>query len=385
MSGKLIYFDNAATGYPKPECVRKAAYRAFEECGGNPGRSGHILSVNAAKAVFECRESICKLLNFNHPERIVFAGNATLALNIAIKGLSKRRSHIIISNLEHNSVYRPVYSLSHDIMNDITYSVFDATPLCDEAVLDNFRKAIRHNTKMAVITAASNICGKILPIKEIVGICREKGIIPIIDASQACGEIRIDYEQLKPCVICSAGHKGLYGPTGTGFVLFAPEFDPIPVIHGGNGLASEMPVMGNELPEMLEAGTLNTFGICGLRAGVDHVIELDPACIFDHCAKIERSISMGLAELGADLYSEFSHKTPIVLFNIPGIPAEAVSAHLDERLICTRSGIHCAPLAHHALDTGSNGAVRVSIGFNNTLSESLRFLDEMKKLIRDDL
>ena len=384
MNKKLIYFDNAATGYPKPESVRRAAFCAFEECGGNPGRSGHILSANASKAVFECREAVCGLLNFGSPERVVFTLNATHALNIAIKGLAEKKSHIIISNLEHNSVYRPVYAFCADKGNEAEFSVFDAYDGSDKNVVENFRREIRSNTKTAVITAASNICGRLLPIKEIGRICRKKGIKLIVDASQALGETEFDMQKLNADVVCSAGHKGLYGPTGTGFAVFSGNIEPEAVFQGGNGLVSESPEMGSVLPEMLEAGTVNTFGICGLCAGIKFISDMGTDYIRGKTGEIERYISDGLEECGAVLYGKCQNKTPIILFNIPNFSPSAVSSYLDDRLICTRSGIHCCPLGHKALGTGEEGAVRVSLGYANTMGEASTFLKEIQKLIKTE-
>ena len=382
MYNKLIYFDNAATGFPKPECVRKAAFRAFEECGGNPGRSGHILSANASKAVYECREEVSKLLNFNYPERVVFTMNATQALNIAIKGLAERNSHIIISDLEHNSVYRPVYSLSTDNDLNIEFSTFKASLFSDKAVINSFKQSIRPNTKMAVVTAASNICGRILPLKEISRMCKEKGIILIVDASQYLGEEEFDYEIIKPDVLCCAGHKGLYGPTGTGFAVFSPDITPRPIIHGGNGLVSELASMGDDLPEMLEAGTLNMVGICGLTEGIRFVRNYGIDKIKSNCSDIERYVSGCLSELGATIYSEYNRKTPVILFNIPGISSDYVSSYLSDNGICIRSGLHCAALAHKALGTGDEGAIRVSLGYNNTFSEAKKFIQVIRNITK---
>lgn len=383
MNNRLIYFDNAATGYPKPECVRKAAFCAFEECGGNPGRSGHILSANASKAVFKCREAVCDLINYNHPENVVFTLNATHALNIAIKGLAKKKSHIIISNFEHNSVYRPVYSLCNDKEYETEFSTFDASSLSDSDVIESFKREIRDNTDMAVVTVASNICGRILPVKEIAEICRAGGIKLILDASQALGETEFDFSKIKADVVCSAGHKGLYGPTGTGFAVFAEGIIPRTIIQGGNGLVSDLPDMGNELPEMLEAGTVNTFGICGLCEGIKYVKGLDINCIKQKNTELERYISEGLKDIGAIVYSEYINKTPIVLFNIPGISPGKVSSLLDESGICTRSGVHCSVLAHKALKTGKEGAVRVSLGIWNTPEECKSFLKTIKVVSRE--
>ncbi|MBR3994770.1 MAG: aminotransferase class V-fold PLP-dependent enzyme [Clostridia bacterium] len=383
MYNNLIYFDNAATGFPKPENVRKAAFRAFEECGGNPGRSGHILSANASKAVYECREEVARFLNFNHPERVVFTLNATHALNFSIKGLAKKNSHIIISDLEHNSVYRPVYNLCENKENNMEFSTFKASSFSDKSVINSFNKSLRPNTKMAVITAASNICGRILPLKEISKICKDRGITLIVDASQLLGEAEFDFEEVKPDVLCSAGHKGLYGPTGTGFAVFSLEVNPKAIIQGGNGLVSELAQMGDELPEMLEAGTLNTVGICGLTEGIRFIKNYGMEKIIENCSEIEQYISNSLHSFGAKVYSDYNKKTPIILFNIPGVSSDIVSSYLNDNGICTRSGIHCASLAHKALNTGENGAVRISLGYTNTLYQAKKFIKVLKNMSLD--
>ena len=202
----------------------------------------------------------------------------------------------------------------------------------------------------------------------------------IIDASQLLGEDELDYNDVAPCVICSAGHKGLYGPTGTGFAVYSPELTPAPIIYGGNGIASELPVMGSELPEMLEAGTVNTFGICGLSSGIEFIKNYGIELVKNNCTKIERYITCGLREIGAIVYSDYDNKTPIILFNIPGIQSDKLSSMLDEKGICTRSGLHCAPIAHKALRTGNGGAVRVSLGYANTLAEAGRFIDTVNTI-----
>lgn len=383
MYNNLIYFDNAATGFPKPESVRKAAFRAFEECGGNPGRSGHILSANASKAIYECREEVASFLNFKYPERVVFTLNATHALNLSIKGLAVKNSHIIISDLEHNSVYRPVFSLCENKENNMEFSTFKASLFSDKAVINSFVNSLKPNTKIAVITAASNICGRILPLKEISRICKEKGIILIVDASQLLGEAEFDFDVVKPDVLCSAGHKGLYGPTGTGFAIFSPEVTPKTIIEGGNGLVSELGEMGNELPEMLEPGTLNTVGICGLTEGIRYIRNYGIDKIKKECSEIEQYITKSLHQLGANVYSNYNKKTPIILFNISGVPSDIVSSYLNDNGICTRSGIHCASLAHKALNTGEGGAVRISIGYNNTLFEAKRLIKVLKNMPSD--
>ncbi len=381
MTNNPIYFDNAATGFPKPPAVIREALRAFTDYGGNPGRSGHILSVSASREIYKCREEICSFLNFNNPERVVFTQNTTQALNIAIKGLIKPGSHILLSNLEHNSVIRPVHALASDDSLMICYSTFDAASEDDSVIVKNFMKGIRCNTRMAVITAASNICGHLLPIKQISEICRSKGISLILDAAQACGEIEIDLFEINPDAICCAGHKGLYGPPGTGFAVFSKEAEPVSIIQGGNGTMSEMPEMLGELPERLEAGTLNTVGICGLAAGIKNIKCIGINEISEKTRHLREYITDGLYEIGAYVYGDYKVKTPIVLFNIPGKSSSDVAAFLDEKGICTRSGLHCAPTAHRALATGDSGAVRVSLGFQNTKQEASRFLSVIKEYV----
>lgn len=384
MKRNFIYFDNAATGYPKPRSVIRAVNNAFDKFGGNPGRSGHFLSVDASRMIYACREALCDFLNYNYPERVVFTPNASYALNLAIFGLYEKNSNIIISDFEHNSVLRPVVALSENKDNNISYTTFSAARTSDELVMSDFASKITDNTKLAVITYASNICGRILPIEKISKICKQKKIKLIIDASQACGEIPINLKNLYFDAFCSAGHKGLYGPTGTGFVIFSDCCEPRSLIFGGNGINSEIPYMVGELPERLEVGTLNTIGICGLCEGVKFIKKLGVPYIHESTAEIRRFIEEELHNSGAEVYGDYEEKTPIVLFNIPNFDAARISSFLDEHSICTRSGLHCSPTAHKALFTGSYGAVRASLGYANTMQEAERFILTLNKFIKEN-
>lgn len=382
MRKSLIYFDHAATGYPKPGAVVKAAMEAFAKYGGNPGRSGHSLSTGASKAIYACREQVCSLLSYDRPERVIFTPNATYALNIAIAGLAKKNSNILISNFEHNSVIRPVHALSENPDMHIKYSMFDASGKDDDEVVSEFSKSIRPDTRLAVVTAASNVCGRIMPISDISKVCKSRGIKLIVDAAQGCGEFEINMKEIGADVICSAGHKALYGPTGTGFAVFGEDTEPEPKIYGGNGIFSKEPHMGGEMPERLEAGTLNTFGICGLSAGIKYVSELGIEEIREVTHALCQYITDGLLELGCTVYGDYANKTPIILFNVRGTDCSEVSSYLDKCGICTRSGFHCAPTAHKALGTENTGGVRVSLGFSSTKSEASGFLYEMSKFIK---
>lgn len=376
----LIYFDSAATSWPKPVSVIKAISNSFYMYGGNPGRSGHILSLNAAKAIYECREKICDAIEFEHPERVVFTYNTTYALNFAIKGLCKDNSHILISNLEHNSVLRPVYALSKDSKRNITYDVFDALGT-KEQVLTNFKAKIKPSTNLAVITMASNVCGKVLPISDISKICKENSIKLIVDAAQSGGCVPISFYQLGADCICFAGHKSFYGPQGTGFCVFSKETEIQSLIQGGNGVDSKNLDMSGFLPEKLEAGTLSTPGICGLYQGIEYVLSTGIQSIYEKGIFLCDYLSEKLLNMSnISVYSGDFDKTPCIVFNKKNQSADYVSSMLSEKGICVRSGFHCAPLAHKALGTQEQGAVRISISHKNTTKEIDKFIDVLNKI-----
>lgn len=375
---RLIYFDHAATSWPKPSGVNEAMRSALSEKGGNPGRSGHVLSVRASRAIFECREQFCRLFSFEFPERIVFTQNATYALNTAIKGLAHDGDHIVISNLEHNSVLRPIHALCNSGRR-ITCSMFDATDNDDEAVLYSFRRALKDNTRLAVISCASNVCGKILPVSKISQICRARNIKLIADGAQAGGVFPLDFNLLGADVLCLAGHKGLYGPQGTGVMLCNQGVEPLCLAEGGNGINSEERTMGELLPERLEAGTLNTPGICGLCEGVKYVIKETPEEIFGKTLHLSRYAKERLLSLeDVTVYGNYDVCAPIILFNKKGKSPSDVASYLSDMGICVRSGLHCAPTAHAAL--GSSGGVRVSFGHKNTKAEIDKFLVALKRM-----
>lgn len=374
---KIIYFDHAATSWPKPQCVFNAISGALREKGGNPGRSGHKLSVNAAKAIYECRESVCKLFSFDFPERVIFTQNATYALNMAIKGLCRRGNHVLISNFEHNSVLRPLHAL---LPFGVEYSMFDASDENEEETVFCFKRAIKSNTKAAVITAASNVCGKILPLEKISKICKNHGIMLIVDGAQAGGVFPFDFTRSGADIVCLAGHKGLYGPQGTGIMICSQNCDPQSIIEGGNGMMSEDRSMGDILPEKLEAGTLNTPGICGLRAGIEYVISQTTEKIFGTTLMLTDYATEGLSVIeGVTLYGTYGVKAPIILFNKKGYSPNELASYLSQQGICTRSGLHCAPTAHAAIGSSPEGGVRISFGHNNTKTEIDKFLNIVNK------
>ncbi len=365
---KLIYFDNAATTVGKPECVSRAVITALERC-GNPGRSGHLLSSLAATEIYNARESVCRIFGYDRPEKVVFTFNATYALNMAIKGYATQGCHILFSNLEHNSVIRPIHALSNNNNIGITYNVFDATGNDNEIIYD-FTSKIKPNTAIAVVTLASNICGKILPLAKLASVCRKKGIILICDASQGAGCVPINVKALGIDVLCFAGHKGLYGPQGTGGAIFCCDKVPLPIIQGGNGTNSADKNMAGELPERLEAGTLNTPGISGLAAGINYISKIGINEIYERGAYLIDNLTEKLMNIpNITLYGISNLRTPTLIFNKKAILSEEMTSILGEKGVCVRGGFHCAPLGHIALNTGGNGAVRVSLGYKNTVAE----------------
>ena len=374
---KLIYFDHAATSWPKPPSVFNAISVAMQEKGGNPGRSGHKLSILAAKTIYECREAVCDLFNCQSPERVIFTQNTTYALNMAIKGIVKQGDHVITSNLEHNSVLRPLDFLT---TKGVSYSLFDGTDDDDEQTIYCFKRCIKSNTKVAVVTAASNVCGKILPIDKISAVCKSNGIKLIVDGAQAGGVIPLNFKAIDADIFCLAGHKGLFGPQGTGIMICSENCTPESFAQGGNGISSEERGMGEILPEKLEAGTLNTPGISGLLAGIKYVKKETCESIFAKTLLLTDYATQGLSACGGvTTYGNYGVKAPIILFNKKGYNPSELAEFLSNNGICTRAGLHCAPMAHSALGTFPDGGVRVSFCHTNTKAEIDKFLKVVNK------
>lgn len=365
----MIYLDNAATTYKKPESVYRAAELAARECGGNPGRGVHSLSQRSANAVFEVREKIADMFGAT-PEHVVFTANTTYALNLAIKGLwGNKNGSFLISDIEHNSVRRPILSLAARDDINVSVDTFRAVGT-KEAVLSSFCSKIRADTKMAVVCHRSNIAPITLPIADIGRICREKGIIFVVDAAQSAGSLRINMTSASIDALCVPGHKGLYGLMGVGAAIFSDRVDEehlATVIEGGSGMASLEYGMPPMLPERLEAGTLALPAIASLGAGVDYVNSLGIENIAAHeggllCRAYEMLASSGRVTL----YGQPSRDGSAMIFNVVGRAPSEVAAYLDDMGICTRAGLHCSPLAHSALGTPRGGAVRISFSPMNT-------------------
>lgn len=380
--GELIYFDNAATTFPKPNRVYKEVAKCIEEYCGNPGRSGHILSLRSAKTVYECRAALAEFFNLSEPENIVFTLNTTYALNIAIKALLKEKDHVIISNIEHNSVYRPI------VASGCKFDVFNSyAPR--EKLLAEINAKIRPNTKLIVCTHSSNISPLRNPISSIGALAKRKGIYFIVDAAQSAGIYPIDIKASNIDALCIPGHKALYGTQGCGAVLFSSKFSGEKaqrlkcLAEGGNGVNSLESFMPDRLPERIEAGTLPTPAIAGLLAGIKTINDIGIDNIREHENIVYRKIRDDLGNnKSIKLYCPEFAKGNTLLFNVKGRSSAEIADELDKEGVCVRSGFHCSPLAHSLLKTGENGALRISFSGFNTLEEAHRFTDILNVIIK---
>lgn len=365
----MIYFDNAATTFPKPSAVMREMMRCMTEYGGNPGRSGHRLSLAASEAVFRVRESLADFFGIKKAENIVFTQNCTAALNLAIGGIAKRGDHFLISDLEHNSVLRTVAGLCRE--KGMSYDVFHALT-SDETMLAEIERKCRPNTRAIITTHASNICPRILPIAEIGALCRRKGLLLIVDAAQSAGLCDIDIMRDGISILCAPGHKALYGPQGSGFAAFADNFDFSrfsPSVYGGNGRNSAEIDMGRESPDSFEAGTVATPAIVGLGEGLRFVRMRRREKLEEYENKLFLLARKKLETLPrVRLYLPEAERGSLLLLGFEDISPSKVAGRLAEQGVCVRAGLHCAPLAHTALGTGGD-ALRISFSAMNTPAE----------------
>ncbi len=377
---RTVYFDNAATSYPKPPSVRTAVSEAVDKYGGNPGRGGHSYSINAAKIVFDTRSNAAKMFGAS-VENVVFTLNCTHALNYAIKGVLKPGDRMVISSMEHNSVARPSYALSKRGVR-VDVATIGRT---DEETLKSFSSLISSSTKCVVCTAASNVTGRVMPIREIAALCRKRGVCFIVDAAQAAGIIPISLADGMN-FICTAGHKGLYGTTGTGLLISDGKFTPSTIIEGGTGATSAELSQTGFMPELLESGTVNTVGIASLNAGMKFVRQTGLESIYNHedalCELLLERISP-IDEV--TVYRRGDRFVPIVSFNIDGIPSDALASALSDKGYALRGGLHCAPLAHKTLRTLPDGTVRFSPSVFNSEKDVKELAELIKKFAKHGL
>ncbi|MFZ5644345.1 MAG: aminotransferase class V-fold PLP-dependent enzyme [Bacillota bacterium] len=383
----MIYFDNAATTWPKPPKVVEAVSGCITELGANPGRAGHKMSIKANEMVESTRKKLANLFNIDQSqyERIVFTINATGALNLAIKGLLKSGDHVITSSMEHNSVTRP--------LNTLEKKGVEVTKIkCGEdgsISPDDIKKAIKSNTKLIVVTHASNVAGTVMPIEEIGKIAKEAGKYFLVDAAQTAGVLPIDVKRMNIDLLAFPGHKSLLGPTGTGALYIGEGIELDTLIEGGTGSQSELPGMPDTLPERYEAGTLNTTGIAGLEAGIDFILEKGMDTIRNHELRLANMFIEGSKKVpGLKIYGPQAgvERAPVVSFLIEGRKTAEIGGVLDKNYdIACRAGLHCAPDAHHTLGTLDKKLVRFSFSFFNTEDEVKRAIDALEEIVRKNI
>ena len=366
----MIYLDYAATSLKKPESVKNAVRRATAGLSANPGRGGHRYALRAAEAVYEARERIARYFGVASAAQVVFTKNATEALNLAIKGIARPGDEIVISPLEHNSVYRPARALAGERLRVAQIDL--ARP---EEMAERFWEAVTPRTKLVVLTQQSNVNGYIMPVEAIALALRERGVPFVIDASQSAGVEPIDVERLGAAAVCTAGHKSLYGPQGTGLLLAGADTRFETVMEGGSGSKSERDEMPEELPERLEYGTLNVPGIVVLSAGITFVDDFGEEIRRNEYLMASEMVE-GLASLGYRVLADFppERRSAVVSFLEEGVPSELTAEKFERQGVALRAGLHCAPLAHRFLGTFETGTVRASVGAFTSFREIRRFL-----------
>ncbi len=358
----MIYLDNSATTFPKPQGVRQTMHRALVEYGANPGRSGYGMCLRTTQAVYDCRKLAADFFGAPGPECVLFQPSCTQALNLVLKGALKPGDHVVVSDLEHNAVMRPLTALEN---RGITYTVAKVTPGDNDATLEAFRQAFGPKTRLVVCTMASNVFGIRVPVERITALAHQYGVKVCVDAAQGAGLIPIRMGESGIDYLCCAGHKGLYGPMGTGLlILREPEELLGTLVEGGTGTQSRDLHQPEEAPERYESGTLNVPGILGLGAGIEFVRRRGPKRICREELQKLRYLHSRLSRMGkVRLYTPSPEEpwfVPVLSFNLEGVPSERVGEFLAKGGIAVRCGLHCAPLAHEKLGTLETGTVRVS-------------------------
>lgn len=366
----MIYLDNAATSFPKPESVYASMDRILREVGGNPGRASHRMALEASRVVFEARERVAELLGVTDSARVAFTKNATEAINIALKGLLRPGDHLVTSSFEHNSMARTITRLQSEGV-EVTWVEPGPDGILDP---DEVASAAVENTALVAVTHASNVFGTLQPVEDIGRRCREKGVLFMTDAAQTAGAVPIDLGSSSIDILAATGHKALFGPQGTGFLYLREGVEPGPLIDGGTG----EPDTVLELPERLEAGTMNMPGIGGLGSGAEYLLAEGVEKVRAHeLVMIERLLS-GLEKMDKVRVvgsTDPEKRVSLVSFTIEGTtPAEAGRALDDDFGIMVRTGTHCAPMAHRQAGTFPDGTIRVSPGYLNTLEDVEAFL-----------
>jgi cysteine desulfurase / selenocysteine lyase len=379
----MIYLDNAATSWPKPKQVLEAMEKAVVNFGANPGRGNHQGSMDIARIVYRTREALAELFGIKDPNRIVFTSNATHALNLGIQGFLEPGDHVITSSMEHNSVWRP---LKHLEVQGIELDV----AACDELgqiAPRTIEGLLKPNTKLIVLTHASNVTGTLLPVTQIGEIAKQHNVVFMVDAAQTAGVFPIDVEKMNIGLLAFPGHKGLMGPQGTGGLYIAPGINLKPIFHGGTGSSSELDFQPEVLPDRYESGTLNAVGIAGLGAGVTYLLKQGINNLRERELHICNQLTNSLANIpGVVIYGpkDINCKVPVVSINIGNTDSTEIGFILDRAFnIAVRAGLHCAPQAHRTIGTLAQGTVRFSPSHFTTEQEIITAITAVNEIGRE--
>lgn len=377
-----IYLDNAATTYPKPESVYKEMDRALRETGVSPNRGGYRQSLDASRILFEARESLAALFAVSDSSRFILTHSATESLNLAVNGLLKPGDHVVTTTMEHNSLARPLHALSKSGVN-VTWISGDANGyISADSILD----AVTSTTRLVAITHCSNVTGAVNPAGEIGYLLKDRGVLFLLDASQSAGSVPIDIPLMHVDLLAAPGHKGMYGPQGTGFLYIAENVELKPLMLGGTGGGSTDLAPPEDLPERFESGTLNIAGIAGLKAATDFIASKGVANINRHEMLLLNRLIPGLSAInGVKVFNSdlAKQRGSVVSFIVEGFDPSKIGFLLDTDFdIAVRVGLHCAPLAHRTIGTFPEGTVRVSPGIFNTEDDINSFLAALKAIVR---
>ncbi|MFC0471567.1 aminotransferase class V-fold PLP-dependent enzyme [Halalkalibacter kiskunsagensis] len=378
----MIYFDHAASSYPKPKKVAEAMYEAVSTFSANPGRGGHKLAEQAKEAIDSTRKKLAHTFGAPGGKHVWFYQNATMALNQALFGYPfEEGDHVIATMFEHNSVIRPLEKLIFEKKINVTYIEPNEKGLL---TVEQFEEALTDRTKMIAVSHASNVTGAVVPIREVSNVVKKKDIVVLLDASQTAGTIEINMSDDGIDLLAFAGHKSLLGPQGTGVLISKEDYQLEPLVVGGTGSYSELLHQPLKWPDRYEAGTLNTPGIAGLSAGIDEVLEIGIKNIWFHEQTLMKQFLQGINELnGFTTYGpdDISQRVAVIPFELEGVESHELAMILDEHYqIAVRAGMHCAPKAHHSLRTSESGLIRVSFGPYNTTKEVERLLEALQEI-----
>ncbi|MFH2074115.1 MAG: aminotransferase class V-fold PLP-dependent enzyme [Pseudomonadota bacterium] len=381
----MIYLDNAATSWPKPPEVLKAMTDVLERVGGNPGRSGHRLSIAAARVIYDTREEIARFFGISDPLRVIFTGNATHAINLALRGILKPGDHVVTSSMEHNAVMRPLRRLEK---LGIRLSI---VPCASDGSIEvrDLEKAMNSTTRLVVMTHASNVVGTLLPITEIASIAHQSGALLLVDAAQTAGAFPIDVRAVGINLLVFTGHKELQGPPGIGGLIIDDNVDISqiePLICGGTGSRSDSEEQPDDLPDKFESGTANLAGIAGLGAGLKWITDKGVDEIRDHMKKLSQALIDGLSTLPkVRIYGTLDpeRSVAIISFTVAGKHVSDIGLRLDEEYgVLSRVGLHCAPAAHKTIGSFPEGTVRLAPGVFTTVSDIQEAIQAISKVVR---